>query len=47
MAEEMSFPNMPTEQQISVLCDIASSRGADLPPDRLLDLMDFIPCLID
>ena len=38
----MSFPNMPTEQQISVLCDIASNRGAHLPPDRLLDLMDLV-----
>ena len=27
----MSFPNMPTDQQISVLCHIASDRGANLP----------------
>ena len=33
---------MPTDRQISVLCDIASNRGAHLPPDRLLDLMDLV-----
>lgn len=35
-------PNMPTDQQISVLFDIASNRGAGLAPDRLLDLMDMV-----
>ena len=35
-------PNMPTDQQISVLVDIASNRGAGLAPDRLLDLMDMV-----
>jgi hypothetical protein len=33
---------MPTDQQISVLVDIASNRGANLRPDRLLDLMDLV-----
>jgi hypothetical protein len=33
---------MPSDQQISVLVDIASNRGADLRPDRLLDLMDLV-----
>ena len=35
-------PNMPTDQQISVLVDIASGRGAGLAPDRFLDLMDLV-----
>jgi hypothetical protein len=35
-------PIMPTDQQISVLVDIASDRGANLRPDRLLDLMDLV-----
>ena len=35
-------PNMPTDQQISVLVDIASDRGAGLAPDRFLDLMDLV-----
>jgi hypothetical protein len=35
-------PNMPTDQQISVLVDIASDRGARLAPDRFLDLMDLV-----
>jgi hypothetical protein len=35
-------PNMPTDQQISVLVDIARDRGAGLAPDRLLDLMDLV-----
>jgi hypothetical protein len=33
---------MPTDQQISVLVDIASNRGAGLAPDRLLDLMELV-----
>lgn len=38
----MTFPDMPAEQQISVLCVIASNRGANIRPDRLLDLMDLV-----
>jgi hypothetical protein len=33
---------MPTDQQISVLVDIASNRGAGLAHDRLLDLMELV-----
>jgi hypothetical protein len=33
---------MPTDQQISVLVDIASNRGVNLRPDRLLDLIDLV-----
>lgn len=33
---------MPTDQQISILVDIASSGGACLPPDRLVDVLDLI-----
>jgi hypothetical protein len=35
-------PNMPTDQQISVLVDIASNGGAGLAPHRLLDLIDLV-----
>jgi hypothetical protein len=35
-------PDMLTDQQISVLFDIAHDRGAGLTPDRLLDLMDLV-----
>jgi hypothetical protein len=34
--------DMPTDQQISVLVDIASNRGVNLRPDRLLDLIDLV-----
>ena len=34
--------DMPTDQQISVLVDIASNGGVNLRPDRLLDLIDLV-----
>jgi hypothetical protein len=33
---------MPTDQQISILVDIASSGGVGLPRERLTDLMDLV-----
>jgi hypothetical protein len=33
---------MPTDQQISLLVDIASSGGAALRPERLSELVDLI-----
>jgi hypothetical protein len=33
---------MPTDQQISILVDIAGSGGARLPRERLTDLMDLV-----
>ena len=33
---------MPTEQQISVMREIAQSGGAGLPKERLIDLIELI-----
>jgi hypothetical protein len=33
---------MPTDQQISILVDIASSGGAALPTERLVDVLELI-----
>jgi hypothetical protein len=33
---------MPSDQQISILVDIAANRGAGIAPDKLPDLMDLV-----
>lgn len=33
---------MPTDQQISIMCDVARSGGADLPREHLAELLALI-----
>jgi hypothetical protein len=33
---------MPTDNQISILVDVASNGGAGLAPEKLLDMIDLI-----